>query len=222
MWPLVIFVVQEQDTFITEILLTSPNYSSTTARSFLLLNEFKFTHILSVSSGESSSPLPDPQDILSSKHINIKDDPTEDIIQHLKKACDWIQTSLASTPTNPKRVLIHSTQGVSRAGAIVIAYRTHHLLNPPKSSNTTSNAISHPHPLLPLRSRSSTRVSPFHIPEPGVRAAAPGLARMRVQYLHRRPGTARESSIRGAEIQTERGVEGWRGSDKQSEVCGDG
>jgi len=63
---------------------------------------------------------------LTTKYINIQDDPTEDLLQHLKEACDWIEASLAPKQTedkiNPIGVLVQSTQGISRSGAIVVAH----------------------------------------------------------------------------------------------------
>jgi dual specificity phosphatase 12 len=71
----------------------------------------------------------DVKDELVLKHLNIDDDPTEDFLFHLKDACDWIKTSLVSTPKtvegdNAKQVgvLVHCTQGISRSGSIVVAY----------------------------------------------------------------------------------------------------
>lgn len=63
------------------------------------------------------------------KQININDDPTEDIICHLKDACDWIEKALSeqreSVENSFKRrngMLVHCTQGISRSGAVVVAY----------------------------------------------------------------------------------------------------
>lgn len=67
--------------------------------------------------------------IFAQKHLDINDDPTEDILIYLKDACDWIKTSLASTTTHVDSdnlrqvgVLVHCTQGISRSGSIVVAY----------------------------------------------------------------------------------------------------
>ena len=67
---------------------------------------------------------------LKHKHIDIDDDPTEDILCHLKDACDWIETGLQSgSKIGDDRdehrqvgVLVHCTQGISRSGSIVVAY----------------------------------------------------------------------------------------------------
>jgi dual specificity phosphatase 12 len=66
---------------------------------------------------------------LVKKHIDINDDPTEDILCYLKDTCDRIESWL-TTKQSPNGeeildqagVLVHSTQGISRSGSIIIAY----------------------------------------------------------------------------------------------------
>jgi protein-tyrosine phosphatase len=66
------------------------------------------------------------------KQFEIEDNPTEDILQHLKEACDWIEISLASAKENEGGdksqlgVLVHGTEGISRSGTIVVAYCKSH------------------------------------------------------------------------------------------------
>jgi protein-tyrosine phosphatase len=55
------------------------------------------------------------------KHLDIDDDPLEDLLVHLKETCDWIEASLGPE-TERVGVLVHCTQGISRSGAIVVAY----------------------------------------------------------------------------------------------------
>jgi dual specificity phosphatase 12 len=64
-------------------------------------------------------------------HIDIDDDPLEDILFHLSFACDWIDAVILPNATvddgedtKPKSdgVLVHCTQGISRSGAFVTAY----------------------------------------------------------------------------------------------------
>jgi protein-tyrosine phosphatase len=70
-----------------------------------------------------------PKDEVVMKHIDIDDDPMEDILYHLKDACDWIEAGLQSGSKNGDDhdwkqigVLVHCTQGISRSGSIVVAY----------------------------------------------------------------------------------------------------
>lgn len=64
------------------------------------------------------------------KHINIDDDPTEDILCHLRDACDFIDGGLLSRSKDEDAskqvgVLVHCTQGISRSASFVIAYCTY-------------------------------------------------------------------------------------------------
>lgn len=69
------------------------------------------------------------------KQINIDDDPLEDFLFHLKDACDWIQIGLPSLPAmdgeqlaEQPGVLVHCVQGMSRSGAVIVAYRESFLI----------------------------------------------------------------------------------------------
>jgi dual specificity phosphatase 12 len=116
------------------------------ARSVSLLKSLNISYVLSVTRPEdlpkfnsgdgAESETSASKDELVVKHIDINDDPTEDILQYLKDACDWIETSLTAEPTkaevgDPKQVgvLVHCTQGISRSGSIVIAYCKHSQTN---------------------------------------------------------------------------------------------
>ena len=109
------------------------------ARSVTLLRSLNIGYILSVTRAEDvpkfnfSNPVKstpsDVKDELVLKHLDIDDDPTEDLLFHLKDVCDWIKTSLESTPKKVEGddskqvgVLVHCTQGISRSGSIVVAY----------------------------------------------------------------------------------------------------
>lgn len=63
------------------------------------------------------------------KHINVDDAPTEDLLYHLTDACDWIDVSLHSCGKDDEKpdsrqvgVLVHCVQGISRSGSIIVAY----------------------------------------------------------------------------------------------------
>lgn len=59
------------------------------------------------------------------KHIDIDDEPTVDILEHLQDACDWIHEGLDLHLAEGKQagVLVHCRQGISRSGSFVVAYR---------------------------------------------------------------------------------------------------
>jgi len=64
------------------------------------------------------------------KHIDIDDDPTEDILCHLGDACDFIDGGLLSRSkdgdgSKQVGVVVHCTQGISRSASFVIAYCTY-------------------------------------------------------------------------------------------------
>lgn len=66
------------------------------------------------------------------KHIDIDDDPTEDILCHLRDACDFIDGGLLSRSKDEDGdgskqvgVVVHCTQGISRSASFVIAYCTY-------------------------------------------------------------------------------------------------
>ncbi|KAK2770296.1 hypothetical protein FQN53_005645 [Emmonsiellopsis sp. PD_33] len=60
------------------------------------------------------------------RNINIDDDPTEDILEHLQDAYDWIQDGLnhrsEGTPNSTPGVLVHCLQGISRSGSFIVAF----------------------------------------------------------------------------------------------------
>ncbi|KAK2761322.1 hypothetical protein FQN54_001844 [Arachnomyces sp. PD_36] len=75
--------------------------------------------------------LVDPQEVprfegqaVEIKNIDIDDEPTVDILEHLQNACDWIQEGLDLDPRDGQQagVLVHCRQGISRSGSFVVAY----------------------------------------------------------------------------------------------------
>ena len=66
-----------------------------------------------------------PPHTLVFKHIELDDDPNENIFPYLKEACDWINKGLRRNLEQDSQqpgVLVHCRQGISRSGAVVVAY----------------------------------------------------------------------------------------------------
>ncbi len=126
------------------------------------------------------------------KHIPIDDSPIEDLLSVLGDVCDWIDGALGRRVGVARGkgggegmgVLVHCTQGISRSGAVVVAYRTSP--SPPLRPFPANS----PGPLsiyllysdaeafatLLLGSRFSTRISISHLAEPGVRVSIKSVA----------------------------------------------
>jgi dual specificity phosphatase 12 len=91
-----------------------------------VLEDNHINHVLSITRSEDVPKLDEAK--YKAKQIDIDDDPTEDILMHLNDACDWIDEALPRDSakedgTDEKGgVLVHCTQGISRSGAIVVAY----------------------------------------------------------------------------------------------------
>ncbi|RFU26809.1 hypothetical protein B7463_g9532, partial [Scytalidium lignicola] len=102
-----------------------------TARNRSLLKDHNIRYILSITRREDIPKFNDTNDQhenyrIIQKHIDIDDDPTEDILRYLKEACDWIDESLQSSFNASSKtgvgVLVHCTQGISRSGSFIVAY----------------------------------------------------------------------------------------------------
>ena len=84
------------------------------------------THILSVMTGtelESYGPDENPEVVL--RHVDIRDEPTADMLQHLIRECDWMDEVLLKYRTKDGEraaVIVHCQQGISRSAAIIVAY----------------------------------------------------------------------------------------------------
>ncbi|EPE34848.1 (Phosphotyrosine protein) phosphatases II [Glarea lozoyensis ATCC 20868] len=89
------------------------------ARSLPLLKSLNITAILSLTSAaEVPRFQPDAIEGLVQKHVDVDDDPTEDLFGILEDCCDWIALGLDAG----KGVLVHCTQGISRSGSVVVAF----------------------------------------------------------------------------------------------------
>ncbi|KAL2856284.1 protein-tyrosine phosphatase-like protein [Aspergillus pseudodeflectus] len=132
------------------------------ARSNSLLTEHRITHILSILRWEDRprpSSYKDATDDgtetvtntgsdlrrITRKHVDMDDDPMEDLLAHLDGMLDWVHDAIigtapldgaeedqvnagkesgvdTSTRQDQGRVLVHCNQGVSRSGSVVVAY----------------------------------------------------------------------------------------------------
>ncbi|KAF2492029.1 phosphatases II [Lophium mytilinum] len=104
------------------------------ARSLPILKAHNITHVLSITRPEDTPNYKPDQGIIH-RCIDIDDDPLADLLFHLQSACDWIQAALEASEAettsseqasdSSKRrpgVLVHCTQGISRSGALCVAY----------------------------------------------------------------------------------------------------
>ncbi|KAF2184528.1 phosphatases II [Zopfia rhizophila CBS 207.26] len=92
------------------------------ARSRSLLASLNVGYVLSVTRIEDVPKF--AEDRVAVKHIDIDDDPMEDILCHLDDACDWIDAALHSSTlaSEVAGVVVHCTQGISRSSSFIIAY----------------------------------------------------------------------------------------------------
>ncbi|CAI6311361.1 unnamed protein product [Periconia digitata] len=107
-----------------------------------ILEKYNITHILSLTD-KRDCPTFDPNDTrISHLHIDIQDNPMEDLLVCLDGLCAWIAHALAASNTADRsldplngvqnhgevkaprssNVLVHCVMGVSRSGAIIVAY----------------------------------------------------------------------------------------------------
>ncbi|KAJ4298313.1 hypothetical protein N0V90_006213 [Kalmusia sp. IMI 367209] len=102
--------------YISEYSSLCPN-NITVPQSTTLLQKHNITHVLSLTD-QRNRPICTPDLDIRQIHIDIEDNPFEDVVMVLEGACAWIDDALEKDGT----VLVHCIQGVSRSGSIVIAY----------------------------------------------------------------------------------------------------
>ena len=71
-----------------------------------------------MSAEEFSQYGPDETKGVELRHLKVKDEASEDIVQYLDAEYDWIDAALAKSGV----VIVHCQQGVSRSVAFVVAY----------------------------------------------------------------------------------------------------
>lgn len=113
--------------------------SITVPRSPKLLQEHGITHVMSLTS-HRARPSFDEDLGLQHIHVDIDDNPYEDILMSLEALCSWIEDALSPNQKDSHdaadkselepdvhrvrtpRVLVHCIQGISRSGAVIVAY----------------------------------------------------------------------------------------------------
>lgn len=102
------------------------------------LQEYGITHVLTLFPKRFAPEIPPESGILH-RVVEVEDDPLEDLLSLLDGLCKWIDDALMRRRTvseqesvvvggegaeerKMERVLVHCLQGVSRSGAVVVAY----------------------------------------------------------------------------------------------------
>ncbi|KAL4769872.1 protein-tyrosine phosphatase-like protein [Aspergillus nidulans var. acristatus] len=89
-------------------------------------------------------PGPEPQYQIRRKQVELDDDPTEDILGCLNSMLNWIHGALVRPHPHPAplpqitgisphtggQILVHCERGISRSGAVVVAYIMRTLVRP--------------------------------------------------------------------------------------------
>ncbi|KAF1958164.1 phosphatases II [Byssothecium circinans] len=82
-----------------------------------VLNDYGINRVVSLTNSRQCPQLPQDRAI-QQLHVDIEDNPFEDILVTLEGICAWIDNALASG----SGVLVHCVQGISRSGAVIVAY----------------------------------------------------------------------------------------------------
>ncbi|KAL4737725.1 protein-tyrosine phosphatase-like protein [Aspergillus similis] len=96
----------------------------------------------------SVQPGPEPQYQIQCKQVELDDDPTEDLLRRLNGMLNWIHGALVRPHPHPEplqqvaalsphtggQVLVHCERGISRSGAVVVAYIMRTLVLPYKTA----------------------------------------------------------------------------------------
>ncbi|KAH7319865.1 protein-tyrosine phosphatase-like protein [Stachybotrys elegans] len=101
-----------------------------TTRSPETLAKHGISHILSVTGRLEFPVSPDVTQAMGIQvlHLDIEDNPYEDLLMSLDGLCAWLDNALKAS-RGRSGVLVHCIQGISRSGAVVIAYmmRAHNI-----------------------------------------------------------------------------------------------
>ncbi|KAF2261251.1 dual specificity phosphatase [Lojkania enalia] len=95
--------------------------SITAPRSPDILSKHGITHVLSLTSQRDRPQIAEELGI-QQLHLEIEDNPFEDLLMSLDGICAWIDDALSSGRDREIGVLVHCLQGISRSGAIIVAY----------------------------------------------------------------------------------------------------
>lgn len=95
--------------------------SITATRSPDTLRKHGITHVLSLTNERDLPGFAEELGI-QQLHLDIEDNPYEDLLMSLDGICAWIDNALSLANDQGTGVLVHCLQGVSRSGAVIIAY----------------------------------------------------------------------------------------------------
>lgn len=85
------------------------------------LRKHGITHVLSLTNQQDLPQFAKELGI-QQLHLDIEDNPYEDLLMSLDGICAWIDNALSLAKDRGTGVLVHCLQGVSRSGAVIIAY----------------------------------------------------------------------------------------------------